>query len=129
MEKKKKLKEPKVFTVESAKQTIPFVKRIVADIMESSRELRNIEKSLRLLNPLQKRKSIIDRKEELLKNQEEYYKELDLVGCHIKNALLGVVAYYWDRGDGLIVELCWRYGDDEIMYWNEIGSEKIIPIA
>ena len=73
MEKKKKLKEPKVFTVESAKQTIPFVKRIVADIMESSRELRNIEKSLRLLNPLQKRKSIIDRKEELLKNQEEYY--------------------------------------------------------
>lgn len=123
-----KLREPKVFTLEEARQTLPFVKRIITDIVSLSGRLSEVDHSIRRTDDITKRKELFLRKEELLSDRRAYQKELDMVGCHLKNSESGLVAYYWDRGDGLIVELLWQYGQDDIYYWNEIGSDKFIPL-
>lgn len=42
-------------------------------------------------------------------------------GCFLKDGDLGLIDFYTLR-EGKIVYLCWKYGEDEIGYWHEIGE-------
>ena len=125
-----KLKEPKVFTLEEARQTLPFVKRIVADIMDTNQRLAKLDQEIRVIKDSNDRSDKILRRQELRQRHKECQNELDMVGCHLKNAKSGIISYYWDRGNGFIVELCWKYQGEkpDCFYWQEIGGNKLIPV-
>lgn len=122
------LKEPKIFTLDEARQTLAFVKRIVVDIMTVHEQLEKLEPQIQFTNNLTERRYKLFLKDRLKYQLEEYQHELDMVGCHLKNPHLGLVGYYWDVGNGLVGELCWRYGEEDIYYWQEIGHDELIPL-
>ena len=117
-----------MFTLQEARKTLPFVKKIIADIVESQKAFNRVTQEIQnTSNSEDKRRKIFD-KERLKGNLTEYQEELDLVGCHLKIPALGIVGYYSDPGDGLVVELCWKYGDDDIYYWQQIGQDELLPL-
>ena len=125
-----KLKEPKVFTLEEAKQTLPFVKRIVADLLDTNRKLAKLDQEIRTTKDIRKRSDKIWLRKEFLQRNKDCQNELDMVGCHLKNAQSGLISYYWDRGNGFIVELCWKYQSEkpDCFYWQEIGGNKLVLV-
>ncbi|NUM36753.1 MAG: DUF2203 family protein [Candidatus Brocadiae bacterium] len=123
-----KLKEPKVFTLDQAKQTLPLVKSIVSDIIESSQVLKELDEKIPLIKNLSERKKSIFQREFMKKQNLECLQEISCVGCHVKDPKLGIIGYYWDRGDGVIAELTWQNGDEDIYYWNELGKDKLYPL-
>lgn len=123
-----KLKEPKVFTLDQAKQTLPLVKSIVSDIIESSQVLKELDEKIPLIKNLSERRKSIFQREFMKKQNLECLQEISCVGCHVKDPKLGIIGYYWDRGDGVIAELTWQNGDEDIYYWNELGKDKLYPL-
>jgi hypothetical protein len=124
-----KLKEPKLFNLKEARETLPFVKRIVADIIDAQEKLAKLNREIQFTSNLAERRRKLYHKELLKRRLEECQKEMDLVGCHLKNTSLGIIGYYWDpTGDGFVVELCWRYGEEDIYYWQEIGHDELHPL-
>lgn len=123
------LKDPKIFSLEEARETLPFVRQIVQDVMNTHKEVQRLEQVIQRRNDLDERRRIVLERNRLKAQIEEYQQELDLVGCHLKNPDLGIVGYYWDPGDGSIMELCWQYGDEDISHCQEIGHNKMWPLT
>ncbi|MEG8947801.1 DUF2203 domain-containing protein [Rosettibacter firmus] len=107
----------KYFTPEEAKKSLPLVKRIVRDILNTAYEIRMItyfnggkyEGNLQI---------------EILKEKiNNYIKELEEIGCTFKD---------WDFEIGLVdfpsiingeeVYLCWRSDEDDIKFYHGINE-------
>ncbi len=124
-----KLKEPKVFTLQEAKGTLPLVQKIVADIIQLQQQFNALQQRKNSANSLQERKECMAYERQLLEQYQEYHQELASIGCRLKDPQKGIVGYYWDRGDGLVVELHWQYGDPDIYSWHEIGSDILYSLS
>ena len=123
-----KLKEPKIFSLKEAKGTLPLVSQIVADIVVTHERLVELDKQTPLLHDLQLRRESNQKKDALVKQLAEYKQELAQIGCHLREVSSGLIGYYWDRGDGLIVELSWKNGEQDICYWHELGDDTLQPV-
>lgn len=116
----------KHFTPVEARKTLPLVKKIVNDILQTSKEIRLIADDLDGKiedNPTVKR---------LVNNVNNYMQELEEIGCFYKD---------WNFSIGLVdfpaiienqeVFLCWKSDEEEIKYYHEIetgfAGRKIIP--
>lgn len=118
--------ETKYFTPEKAQQTLPLVKKIVKDILDTTKEMRLLADDLngKIEDDPQIKK--------MLKNVEGYISELDEIGCYYKdwNFTVGLVDFP-ALLNGVEVFLCWRSDEDEIKYYHEIetgySSRKLIP--
>jgi len=116
----------KYFTQSEAKKTLPLVRKIVKDILDTSREMRliadeigsNVENDPRI--------------QKLADNIEEFMQELEEIGCYFKdwNFSIGLIDFPAII-DGKEVFLCWRSDEDDIMYYHEVDTgfagRKIIP--
>lgn len=115
----------KYFTPAEANRTLPLVKRIVNDILETGQKV--IKMAPQLDNPhdplFQKYK----------RELEGYFAELQEIGCDFKD---------WSYEVGLVdfpavlegedVMLCWRSDEDELMYYHGLhegyrGRKRIPP--
>ena len=123
-----KIKNPKIFTLEEARRSLLFVKKIVADIVHCHQEKINLEKTIPQTKDLKERRQKISRLAQCKQQIEDCKQELNLVGCHLKNLTSGIVGFYWDPGNGSVGELYWKYGQDDIYYWQEIGHARLIPL-
>ena len=118
--------EIKYFTPAEAKKTLPLVRKIVKDILDTSREMRliaeeigeNVEKDPRI--------------QKLADDIEEFMLELEEIGCFFKdwNFSIGLIDFPAII-EGKEVYLCWRSDEDDIMYYHEINAgfagRKLIP--
>ena len=116
----------KYFTPAEAKKTLPLVRKIVKDILDTSREMRliadeighNVENDPRI--------------QKLADDIEEFMQELEEIGCYFKdwNFSIGLIDFP-AISDGKEVFLCWRSDEDDIMYYHEVDAgfagRKIIP--
>ena len=116
----------KYFTPSEAKKTLPLVRKIVKDILDTSREMRliadeighNVENDPRI--------------QKLADDIEEFMQELEEIGCYFKdwNFSIGLIDFPAII-DGKEVFLCWRSDEDDIMYYHEVDTgfagRKIIP--
>jgi hypothetical protein len=116
----------KYFTPSEAKRTLPLVRKIVKDILDTSREMRliadeighNVENDPRI--------------QKLADDIEEFMQELEEIGCYFKdwNFSIGLIDFPAII-DGKEVFLCWRSDEDDIMYYHEVDTgfagRKIIP--
>jgi hypothetical protein len=98
----------RLFTQREAESTLPLVKQIVADVLDTARRIRELEEGDDGLPRLQ---------EEL----EENVQELESMGCFFKdwNFSVGLVDFPAEI-DGETVFLCWRSDESELGWYHPI---------
>ena len=116
----------KYFTPTEARNTLPLVRKIVKDILDTSREMRliadeiggEVENDPRILK--------------LADNIEGFMQELEEIGCFFKdwNFSIGLVDFPAII-DGREVLLCWKSDEEDILFYHEpeagFAGRKPIP--
>jgi len=118
--------DTKYFTPSEARNTLPLVKKIVKDILTTSREMRMVAEEVN--GEIEKNPEI----QKLAGDIEGFMSELEEIGCFFKD---------WNFNIGLIdfpaiinnkeVFLCWKSDEEDIGYYHEIeagfAGRKPIP--
>ena len=118
--------EIKYFTPSEARKTLPLVRKIVKDILDTSREMRLVAEEVE--GHAEKDPRI----QKMADDIENFMAELEDIGCFFKdwNFQIGLVDFPAII-DGKEVFLCWRSDEDDIMYYHEMetgfAGRKIIP--
>jgi hypothetical protein len=107
----------KYFTPSEAIKTLPLVKRIIRDILDTSHQIRT------LIAILEEESENHPQIESLLDELKSYFIELEEMGCLYKdwNFSIGLVDFPAII-DGEEVFLCWRSDEAEINYYHEIEA-------
>ena len=113
----------RIFSVPQANRTLPLVGRIVQDITQVYRKIRDYQEQLESLQG----KGDLTRAEstmlELTKARELYRKycqELSSLGCQLSDEVSGTVEFP-AVVNGRQVILSWRLGESEVSYWHDPG--------
>lgn len=118
--------ETKYFTPEEARKTLPLVKNIVRDILNTTREMRLINDEA--ANGIEADERI----KKLATEVNGFLAELEEIGCYYKDTKfqIGLVDFP-AMINGSEVYLCWRSDEADIMYYHEIDAgysgRKLIP--
>jgi hypothetical protein len=125
--------DTRYFTPLEARKTLPLVKKIVKDILDTSREMRMIADEIGLNSEDAGITAESDpRLKRMIGEIEEFMKELEEIGCFFKdwNFTIGLVDFPAVI-DGKEVYLCWRSDEDDILYFHDIeagfAGRKPIP--
>ena len=120
------MEKVKLFTPAQADQTLPLVKKVVADILKLGSHIR--ERSAQIGTGAENDKQIVDWMGQL----EELFEELESLGCSYKdwNFTAGLVDFP-SVIDGREVFLCWRSDEERLQYYHDVDSgfsgRKLIP--
>jgi len=125
---------PRYFTLVQANRTLPFVARVIGDLVLKTGELRRLEARRQEL--AQRRaparagpdqvaqaelaaveKSLFDLEGEL----ERIAQELAPIGCQLKDLERGLVDFLARKGDEVIC-LCWLAGEPAIEWWHDLQA-------
>ncbi|MHB9013407.1 MAG: DUF2203 family protein [Ignavibacteriaceae bacterium] len=118
--------ETKYFTPLEAKRTLPLVKKIVKDILDTSKEIKL------LADDLDGKIEDDPRAKKMIDNINGFIGELEEIGCFYKDYsfTLGLVDFP-ALINGRDVLLCWRSDEEEIIYYHNIydgyTGRKLIP--
>jgi hypothetical protein len=118
--------ETKYFTPDEAQLTLPLVKQIVKDILDTTKEIRLLAEDLEgAIEDNPEIKKMVD-------NVNGFMRELEEIGCYYKD---------WNFSVGLVdfpavingeeVFLCWRSDEEDIRYYHDLekgyAGRKNIP--
>ena len=119
------------FTIRTANKTLPLVSRIVDDIVALSKQVSETRDRLEYLaegrpdsqddvysKELKAIEESTDEKSEML---DQYLQELLSLSVIPTSASQGYVDFLAQR-NGEQVCLCWRQGEDEVMFWHRAGE-------
>ena len=118
---------PRLFTVPEAEATLPLVRRIVGDLLLTYPRWREAVTIYEVLTgaahdsetpELRAARETVTREAEQI---NAFLLELDQIGCVFKGFDAGLIDFYGLLDDRLIF-LCWRYGEDRISHWHEVGA-------
>lgn len=123
----------RVFSLSRANSTLPLVRRVVADIVQLSRQMALVQQRLASetvegdTDEMEMLDATTDQQESRL---SALMAELTEIGCELKDANIGLVDFI-GRHDGRDVYLCWRLGEDRIAFWHDLhaGFTGRQPIA
>ncbi|GAB4296689.1 MAG: DUF2203 domain-containing protein [Ignavibacteriaceae bacterium] len=109
--------DTKYFTPQEARKTLPLVKRIVKDILDTTREMRLYAEDI---------EGKIEEDPTIKKMAEQvngFLAELEEIGCYYKdpNFNTGLVDFP-SVIDGKDVFLCWRSDEDDIRFYHEVNA-------
>ena len=120
----------KIFSVDEANQLLPQVKSLIeqlqglqSSILKTDQELSRLSEKLAAGNgyPIQEIKQEIQRLTEhqlnLVQVFETTIKQLEKMGCFLKDVGQGLVDFYTIR-EGELIFLCWHLGEDKIRFWH-----------
>lgn len=107
----------KHFTPEEAMKTLPLVRRVVKDILDTCHQIRTLSAML------EEEKESHPQIEALMDELKSYFVELEEMGCFYKdwNFSIGLVDFP-AIVDGEEVFLCWRSDEPTIKYYHEIET-------
>ncbi len=118
--------ETKYFTPAEARRTLPLVKKIVKDILDTSREMRLLAEELN---------SKVESDPDIQKlgaDIESFLSELEEIGCFFKdwNFTMGLVDFPAVIDDREVF-LCWKSDEDDIRFYHDVqegyAGRKPIP--
>jgi hypothetical protein len=104
-----------------ANKSLPLVKRVVADIVQTHAEASKLQQQVERNNSKSEQTSIQDRLEQAMHRLEDYVDELAEIGCELKDYQMGLIDFT-GRHMGRDVCLCWKLGEEKIAYWHELES-------
>jgi hypothetical protein len=116
----------KYFTPAEASKTLPLVRKIVKDILDTSREMRLIA------DEIDSDAENDPRIKRFADDIEKFMLELEEIGCFFKdwNFSIGLVDFP-SVIDGEEVFLCWRSDEDDVLFYHGINDgfsgRKSIP--
>jgi hypothetical protein len=117
--------ETKYFTPSEANKTLPLVRKIVSDIISTTREMRLYAEDIN--GKIENDPFIL----KMADNVEGFIKELEEIGCFYKdwNFTIGLVDFP-SIIDGKDVFLCWRSDEETIKFYHDMdggfaGRKKI----
>ena len=127
---------PRLFTVPEAEATLPLVRRIVGDLLQTYPRWREAVATYEVLTgaahdtetpELRAARETVTQEAEQI---NAFLLELEQIGCVFKGFDAGLIDFYGLLDDRLIF-LCWRYGEDRISHWHEVdaGFADRQPIA
>lgn len=107
----------KYFTPEEAKKTLPLVKKIVKDILDTTFQIRTI------VDHIGKDAEENPEVKKLVGEFNYFMKELEEIGCYYKdwNFSIGLVDFP-AMINGEEVFLCWRSDEEDILYYHGINE-------
>ena len=126
----KNAEEPlKVFSLEEANNTLPYVRRIVGDIVDEYKRWKDSISKYELLAADSKAEegesddqiALREHVDTVARRLNSLIEELTNVGCVFKGFDDGLVDFH-STLDGRDIYLCWKFGEPEIQYWHEIDS-------
>ncbi len=115
------------FTVAQANNTLPLVKRIVADILEDYRVWRDLMRQFELLSADATGETSESEEQIALRAQVDdaahrinsCMDELAQIGCVFKGFEQGLVDFRSKRDDRDVL-LCWKHGEPAVEHWHEL---------
>ena len=114
----------RIFSVQQANRSLPLVERIVQDVLETSRKVRDCQEQFESLQSKSDSKQAESAMLELSKARELYRKfcqELSTLGCNLSDEVSGTVDFpAVVNGRGVI--LSWRPGESEVSHWHDPGQ-------
>jgi len=124
--------QPRTYELAEANAVLPQVRRLVAQIVELSGALPDLEDQQRIAQYRRSRPDATDadRAERDRSGENLRQAELDLAGAltaleglgiQLKDMRVGLVDFLSYR-DGELVELCWKLGEDRVAFWHRIGE-------
>ena len=122
------------FTIASANQALPEVKKKFEILLAKKSELANLERELSLtVNTNNSLEPYILLKQKLNSKIKEFYQsieDLENTGVVIKGIEQGLLDFPSKRFDE-DVWLCWKTGEEEVKFWHEtdVGFNGRKPIA
>ena len=119
----------KVFSLEEANNTLPYVRRIVGDIVDEYERWKDSISKYELLAADSKAEegesddqiALREHVDTVARRLNSLIEELTNVGCVFKGFDDGLVDFH-STLDGRDIYLCWKFGEPEIQYWHEIDS-------
>ena len=118
--------DTKYFTPAEARRTLPLVKKIVKDILDTSREMRLLAEELN--GKVESDPDI----QKLGADIESFLSELEEIGCFFKdwNFTMGLVDFPGVIDDREVF-LCWKSDEDDIRFYHDVqegyAGRKPIP--
>ncbi len=128
-----------IFTLEEANRALPLVQTILENIQSDYHRLKSYRQMLRALEDIgtdQVRDIEYRRwvaRENVLTLQtdlERYLRELDLLGCSLRDIDTGLVDFP-TTVEGKLGYFCWQTGENQIGFWHELeedGDEARKPL-
>ena len=116
----------KYFTPEEARRTLPLVRQIVKDIIDTTREMRLIAEEIG---------GTVENDPKIQRMAEQvnhFLRELEEIGCYYKdsNFTLGLVDFPSIINDNEVF-LCWRSDEEDILFYHDLhtgfAGRKPIP--
>jgi hypothetical protein len=109
------------FSLEQANKSLPLVRRIVADIVQTHEKATTLQSQLELPVPTKERAVAEDQLESALERLQDLVDELSEVGCELKDYQMGLVDFV-GRHQGRDIYLCWKLGEESIDFWHEMQT-------
>lgn len=119
----------KYFTVAEANAALPYVRRVVEDIVAEYERWRDAIYRYELLSAAtsaeggESEEQVVLRAEvdDIAQRINDYINELSTVGCVFKGFEGGLVDFY-SRHEARDIFLCWKLGEAEVSHWHELDA-------
>ena len=112
------------FTIDQANRSLVLLKRVVADVILSYRELFELQEALEAAQAGNRRTHVSfyqSRLQTSVSKLQQCLDELGEMGVEIRDWSLGVVDFPAMAG-GREVNLCWQFGEPRVMFWHELSD-------
>lgn len=114
-------KVKKRFTLDQANRTLPFVSRVVGDIVKAHKHAIDLQTKMETLRPGRTYDNAERDLGLVCERLQVLVDELNTVGCELKDYQMGLVDYV-GRHQSRDVYLCWKLGEARINYWHELHT-------
>ncbi|MCG3136528.1 MAG: hypothetical protein HJJLKODD_00362 [Phycisphaerae bacterium] len=116
--------KPKYFSIDQANAALPLVRRVVEDVVRQYHtvvELHQQQQSLAADNNPGQWDTLEINRQEATTRLNELIEELNDIGVELKDWEKGLIDFL-SRKDGRDVYLCWKLGEERIMYWHDLHA-------
>ena len=108
----------RLFTLARASKALPFVSRVVDDVVRKFADLKRLEAERATAR--HEHLETVERKMFDLEGElERHVQELSAIGIELKDPAKGLIDFPAHAGDRLIY-LCWMKGETEIGFWHSV---------
>jgi hypothetical protein len=117
-----------LFTVDHANRTLPYVRKIVEDIVREHRRWQEAVVELDLLASVahadlpDPRAVALEKKiQRIAREIDAFQAELESLGIQLKDRRIGLIDFPSEL-DGRPMLLCWQLGEPSVQFWHELDS-------
>lgn len=113
--------DKKYFTVDEANRALPYVSRIMADIVEVYKQVIELRKQVEQPSLTEDNTAVEKAYEANMDRLSELVDELQAVGAELKDFEKGLLDFP-SIFEGREVQLCWHQGEEAVNFWHEVDA-------